>query len=125
MKALSIKQPWATAILVGQKTIETRTWFTKYRGPLLIVSSKKPDKVIFEKLKKQGMDFSADGTLIYGSAIATANLIDCRKMTKADEDEAMCDIYPNAYSWVLTDIKRIKPFPVKGQLGIYEVDYEI
>ncbi len=36
MKALSIKQPWAHYIASGQKTIETRTWETKYRGPLLI-----------------------------------------------------------------------------------------
>ncbi|MGH8579805.1 MAG: ASCH domain-containing protein [Gammaproteobacteria bacterium] len=42
MKALSLKQPWANLIAVGGKTIETRTWVTSYRGPLPIVSSKRP-----------------------------------------------------------------------------------
>ena len=121
MKAISVKQPWAAAIETAQKTIETRTWATKYRGPLLIVSSLKPDKAILESLKEDGMDFSVPGMLIYGSAIAMVNLMDCRPMTKEDEDEAMCEIYPNAFSWVLKDIVQIKPFPVKGKLGIYEV----
>jgi hypothetical protein len=40
MKALSIHQPWAWAILHAGKTVENRTWSTKYRGPLLIHASK-------------------------------------------------------------------------------------
>ncbi|RZK62259.1 MAG: ASCH domain-containing protein, partial [Pedobacter sp.] len=32
MKALSIKQPWATLISTGIKDIENRTWATKHRG---------------------------------------------------------------------------------------------
>jgi len=39
MKALSVKQPWANKIASGEKTIEVRTWYTHYRGPLLIVLS--------------------------------------------------------------------------------------
>ena len=42
MKALSVKQPWANMIASGEKTIETRTWMTSYRGQVLIVSSKQP-----------------------------------------------------------------------------------
>lgn len=36
MKALTIRQPWASLIAVGAKSIETRSWPTKYRGELLI-----------------------------------------------------------------------------------------
>jgi len=123
MKALSIKQPWLVAILTGQKTIETRVWSTKYRGDILLVASKRPDKKMLDALKLQGMDFT-EQTLAYGKAVAIATIVDCRPMTKADEEEAMCDIYPNAFAWVLEDVKRIEPFPVKGQLGIYEVEYD-
>jgi hypothetical protein len=42
LAALSIKQPWANMIISGEKTIETRTWSTDFRGDLLIVSSKTP-----------------------------------------------------------------------------------
>jgi len=36
MRALTIRQPWASLIAAGVKTIETRSWSTKYRGPLAI-----------------------------------------------------------------------------------------
>lgn len=43
MKAISLWQPWASAIALGLKGFETRGWATDYRGPLLIhaASSKK------------------------------------------------------------------------------------
>jgi hypothetical protein len=39
MKALSIRHPWVDLILAGTKTIEIRTWATRYRGPLLLHAS--------------------------------------------------------------------------------------
>lgn len=102
MKALSIKQPWANLIASGEKTIETRTWATEYRGELLLVSSKTP------KIEPAGC------------AVAIAQLIDCRPMTKADEAAARCEVYPRAFAWVLGDVRPIEPFPVKGSLGIYD-----
>ena len=123
MKALSIKQPWAWAIAYGHKTIETRTWPTEYRGPLLIVSSLKPDKKLLDWFLDR-VDYVRAIDMEYGKAICTANLVDCRPMTKADQDPALCDIYPGAFSWVMEDVERIEPFAVKGQLGLYEVDYE-
>lgn len=36
MKALTLQQPWASFVARGVKTIESRSWNTKYRGPLAI-----------------------------------------------------------------------------------------
>jgi hypothetical protein len=36
VKALTLTQPWATLVIDGPKRIETRSWSTKYRGPLAI-----------------------------------------------------------------------------------------
>ena len=36
MKALTIKEPWATLIIDGYKKYEFRSWKTNYRGKLLI-----------------------------------------------------------------------------------------
>ena len=104
MKALSVKEPWAGLIRSGKKTIETRTWKTHYRGPLLICASATPK------------------TMLSGNAVCIVELVDCRVMEKSDEDAACCEIYPDAYAWVLRDIQPIEPFPVKGQLQIFEVD---
>src|SRR5205085_11846598 len=40
LKALSLLQPWATLVIIGAKTIETRSWSTSYRGTLMIHASK-------------------------------------------------------------------------------------
>lgn len=40
MKALSIRQPWAWAILHTGKSVENRDWYTEYRGRVLLHASK-------------------------------------------------------------------------------------
>lgn len=42
MRALTIRQPWASLIANGTKTIETRGWQTAHRGPLSIHAAKRP-----------------------------------------------------------------------------------
>ena len=63
--------------------------------------------------------------LILGGAICVANLVDCRPMTEADEDAALCDVDPGAFSWVLEDNRKIEPFAVKGQRRLFDVPYEL
>lgn len=41
MKALTIWQPWASLIARGVKQYETRSWPTKYRGPIAIHAATK------------------------------------------------------------------------------------
>jgi hypothetical protein len=40
MKVLSVRQPFASLICAGIKTVENRTWKTPYRGDILIHASK-------------------------------------------------------------------------------------
>jgi hypothetical protein len=40
MKVLTLSQPFATLVAIGAKKIETRSWSTKYRGPLAIHAAK-------------------------------------------------------------------------------------
>ncbi len=107
MKALSVKQPWANMIASGEKTIETRTWSTEHRGPLLIVSSKEPD------------------IAPAGFALAVVNLVDCRPMSVLDEAKAKCSKYKGAYSWVLQDVRKLDPIPVRGQPNLFDVDDDL
>lgn len=73
MKALSIRQPWAWAIVNGHKTIENRTWATTYRGPLLIHASKSLDPHGMERLAKHrralGYDLPWLDELEFGSRV--------------------------------------------------------
>jgi activating signal cointegrator 1 len=40
MKAISIHQPWASLIALGEKHYETRNWKPRHRGPIIIHASK-------------------------------------------------------------------------------------
>jgi len=75
VKAISIKEPWASMIKSGKKTIETRTWKTDYRGKILLCASKNPK------------------SKISGKAFAIADLSDIKPMTKGDIVKACCDVY--------------------------------
>lgn len=40
MKAITLWQPWASLVALGEKKIETRSWATNYRGPIAIHAAK-------------------------------------------------------------------------------------
>jgi hypothetical protein len=106
MKAISIKQPWASLIATGIKTLEIRQWPTDHRGPLLVVSSRRP--VI-------------DGHR-HGQALCVVNVVGCRKMTRDDLPFACIrEFYFDHYAWVLRDARLIEPFGVMGQLRLFDV----
>jgi hypothetical protein len=44
MKALSIRQPWASMIVLGLKPVENRSWKSNFRGRMLIHAGKKFDQ---------------------------------------------------------------------------------
>jgi hypothetical protein len=44
VKAISLSQPWASAIALDLKSIETRSWQTKYRGRIAIHASARPGR---------------------------------------------------------------------------------
>jgi hypothetical protein len=120
MKALSIKPPWIELIVEGRKTIETRTWRTGYRGPIVLCSSRSIDQVAARHF---GYNNGGVKRLMpLGHALAIAELIDCRTMNELDVALARCPFHPSLYSWVLARIQPLEPFPVRGRLGLFEVD---
>jgi len=91
MKAISLWQPWASAIACGSKTIETRHWSTKYRGPLAIHAAKHFDKeelIYFAScwhwcgaLEPIGLKMGGKNSIIdllpFGAIVAVCNLSAC------------------------------------------------
>jgi len=98
MKAITIAQPYATLIALGQKKIETRSWSTSYRGPLAIHAAKGPGHLgsfkalrdlcgtqpFFDALMPIVPNYNAycDRDAIFeqlplGAIIATCVLVDC------------------------------------------------
>jgi len=120
MKAISVQQPFAFEIMSGQKTIEVRTWDTLHRGDLLVCSSKKP---AFSNEEMEDMEEEYGCIFLYGQALCIVRIADVRLMRKGDEEKALMDeIDPEAYSWVVEDVRPVVPFHVKGKQGFFEVD---
>jgi len=106
VKALSMVAPYGQLIRDGKKTIETRTWKPPCLGPVLFVCSRTAP------CPEAGM------------ALCVADVTGFRKMVEADEDAACCQVYGLAWAWILGNVRRVKPFPVKGRLRLFDVPDE-
>jgi hypothetical protein len=56
-----------------------------------------------------------------GCILGIIDLIDCRPMTKADEDGAFCDVFAGAYAWVVRPIAHCRPDAILGKLNLFDV----
>lgn len=142
MKAITIKQPWATLIAIGAKQFETRSWKTKYRGPIAIHAGKTidwdavQDDYISRALGSDRLDFTKDN-LPTGSVIAIADLVDCHQVLRsgypyhniAETSDLMIsgseirygDYSVGRYAWELDALLKLDtPIPAKGKLSLWE-----
>jgi hypothetical protein len=80
MKVITVIQPWATLIALGEKKFETRSWATKYRDELGIHAGKKIDKEACRRepirsvLSEHGYD---ETNLPTRAILATGRLLEC------------------------------------------------
>lgn len=110
-KALTVKQPYANKIATGEKQIELRAQYTNYRGILMICSS-----------AKKGVP---------GVTIATVELFDVNPISELTDEEIKLTCVPKdnlywkkaKYAWYFREPIKMINFPVKGQLGIWNLGY--
>lgn len=128
MKAISIKQPWASLIVHGIKDIENRTWKCpkKYIGQRVLIhasygkclfnlSDKQKDKLVKSNLSHLVCEHY---DLPKGSIIGSVIIADCVQNHPSVWAEKGC------WNWVLKDaILFNKPIEgVKGKLSFWEYD---
>ncbi|MBU3851348.1 MAG: ASCH domain-containing protein [Candidatus Paralactobacillus gallistercoris] len=101
MMALSIHPEYAWQIFIGKKPIEYRSWRTNYRGPLLICATAQ---------RKRGY--------ISGHALCVVNLIGIETYGTHDFGWQLAPFTDDNSYW-------ITPFPVKGQLKLFNVDDQL
>ncbi|MBY3621249.1 ASCH domain-containing protein [Paenibacillus sp. FSL K6-3166] len=140
MKVLSMIQPWASLFLSNEVQYETRTWNTKYRGPLAIHTSKKldsaacNDNTIQPLLRKHGLDKS---NLPTGQIIGVCTLINCFKVIENNHVSAVLedgrivsgnnyflgDFRVGNYVWEVSNKELLVNYiPAKGKLGLWDYD---
>jgi len=133
MKAITIKQPWASLIVEGVKDIENRPWKTNFRGRVLIHASARswdwrslmiyltePMAGVLKSMKADRMWL--DG-LTTGAIIGSVEIVDC--VINHPSIWAEKHFVPfKPYNWVLANpILFDKPITgVKGKLSFWEYD---
>ena len=118
MKALTICQPYAEMIAAQEKHVENRTWPTSYRGPLLIHAGKSRDWL-------EDGDERERPEMAFGAAVAIANLVDCVRPEALSSNPAWeNEIHHINGPWcfVLEDVERIEPIPMRGAQGLWDAD---
>ena len=120
MKALTVIQPWASAIAVGTKRIETRSWATKYRGPLLIHAGK--STAYLPKLYKRGAITRRHDLKVIGKQVIEIACLPWPNYVTIREREAIYSLGALIAVAELTACHRIYEFWVAGNL-FYESDY--
>ena len=124
LPALSIRQPWAWAIVTIGKDIENRSWPTRFRGRFLIHAAKGCTRDEYEDAcdfilkavdsKYRGIGLSVPGwkRMDRGGIIGIAELVDC--VTKSDSPWFM-----GQYGFVLRNVEAVPFIPCKGALGFF------
>lgn len=124
-RALTVKQPYATDLVTaayeldghtyGVKSIEVRSKSTTYRGDIMVCSSAKPEIAGLES----------------GVTLGLCELYDVKPVAEfTPEDWANTRIpeekrkfITKGYGWLMRNPRRVVEFPIKGQLGIYNLVY--
>lgn len=130
MKAITLWQPWATAMAMGVKTIETRGWFTRYRGDLLICAAKRTPlswerdiltNVLAELLPRSNPHVP----LPLGVALCIVELYDCVPTHAVQglkpQERALGDFTDGRHAWLTRNLRTLpRVFPCVGRQGLFE-----
>lgn len=111
--ALSVRQPWAWAIVSGRKDVENRTWTTRYRGRLMIHASLRIDHDGVLELRRRGVKEPSE--YVRGAIIGVVDLVDV--VTDSRSRWALRD----HYHFVLRNAVMLeKPIVLPGRLGLFK-----
>ncbi|MCT7372739.1 hypothetical protein A7R75_27420 [Mycolicibacterium llatzerense] len=142
MRALTVQQPWAGAIIFCGKLIENRRQLWTYRGPLAIHAGKGWSESggvsemitgLYDRMTANGGSYHAEAWSARGAIIGVVDLVDCH------HDAGCCRPWGESGYGDLGGRKRSRvthlvlenpralaePIPVAGQLGLWNVPTDI
>lgn len=117
IKAISVRQPWANAIMLG-KDVENRSRYFQHRGLLLIHASLKVDSDALDDPRILRLPIN---DLVFGHLIGVVNLVDCVRVSRsrwADPESNWKLILENPRPL-------LHPVPYRGQLSLFGVEEKL
>lgn len=134
MRALTLTQPWATLVALGAKKIETRSWRTAYRGPLMIHAAKGFPAAARALCYQQpfaavlgGAGLNTPDDLPRAALVAEVTLLDVVPTTRcdpgSDRERAFGDYSSGRFAWIFQHDVRMLPTPIpcRGMLGLWNI----
>lgn len=129
MFALSLKQPWATLLAHGLKSIEVRRWPTSRRGQVLIHAAKVSDErpEAWARVPEELLQAAR----VVGGIIGAGDLTQClgyRTLDAFDRDQSrhLNELAwfepPILYGFVFTNLKPIPFHPCSGWMKFFPVE---
>ncbi len=125
MKAITLRQPWAWAIINAGKDIENRDWKTHFRGRVAIHAAVGMTRGEYDRTcdyirgVNREIRIPAYEDLERGAIIGTAEIIDCVQ-------ESDSPWFMGEYGFVLARPRRLpEPIPCKGMLSFWAVPQNI
>lgn len=124
--AISLQEPWAWLIVRGIKDIENRSWFTHFRGRVLIHASKTFDRRGYEWLRAgpsplitytfpDGFPSPESFKPTMGGIVGEVSIVDCVTSSPSPW-------FFGEYGFVLERPKMLPFLPYRGKLGFFPVD---
>ncbi len=125
IRGLTLWEPWATAIAIGIKTYETRSWGTRYRGSLAIHAGRTVDQEVLKTARDFYPGFPDPSP---GMVLCVVQLNECRTMTEPpSDDEAFWGVFGvGRWAWKMTGLMKLEePIPMIGHQGLYGLDPDV
>ena len=134
MRALTVRQPWATAIIWGGKDIENRTRPTGYRGRLWIHAGlHRPDRDDYLEASGlartetgDGLDWAAISRSL-GVILGSVDVVGCHS-DETEEPRTSCSPWArhSQHHWMLANPRPLaEPVPCKGALGLWRLPEDV
>jgi hypothetical protein len=113
LKAITVRQPWASAIMLG-KDVENRSRYFKHRGPLLIHASLRVDEDALEDPRILALP---PHELIFGHLLGVVTVLDC---VRASQSRWANPATP--WKLLLANPRPLlRPVAYRGQLSLFDV----
>jgi hypothetical protein len=126
MKAITIRQPWSSLIMDGEKTIEVRSWEPKHLGWVIVHAGRNVDPDACKHFE------TTASTLQLGKVLGAVHLTSSFRFTEELWNELQaehCEFSsydPKFFGWRIRDpIKLNSPATWSGKLGMFDIDDSI
>ena len=124
MKAISIKQPWATMIMLSGKDVENRDWHTNYKGTIAIHASKDVSITEYQQARLKETRITGKPSLTpsqcpVGVIIGVVDIVGCLRNSSSPW-------FVGKYGFLLENpIMLPNPIPCKGALSFWEIHRDV